>query len=186
MLNKIDRVDEIGRRRLGNRFPDAPQVSAATGEGLEELKARLAEQFASRWERVRLLVPYADGAAPVGAVRARRADREREDTPEGVLVVARLPRRDLRAVRAFLVAEADAGDGLIELPVQRLRDDAVLPARAYAGDAGLDLVGVRARRARAGRARARRHRARGRDPGRATRASSSRARASRRSTASRS
>jgi dUTP pyrophosphatase len=29
---------------------------------------------------------------------------------------------------------------LIELPVQRLREDAVLPARAYAGDAGLDLA----------------------------------------------
>ncbi len=28
---------------------------------------------------------------------------------------------------------------MIELPVQRLRDDAVLPAPAYAGDAGLDL-----------------------------------------------
>ncbi|HUJ56204.1 MAG TPA: dUTP diphosphatase [Gaiellaceae bacterium] len=27
-----------------------------------------------------------------------------------------------------------------ELPVKRLRDDAVLPARAYEGDAGLDLV----------------------------------------------
>src|SRR6476469_5390820 len=34
VLNKIDRVGEIGRRRLENRFPDAPQVSAATGEGL--------------------------------------------------------------------------------------------------------------------------------------------------------
>jgi len=28
---------------------------------------------------------------------------------------------------------------VIELPVRRLRDDAVLPAPAYAGDAGLDL-----------------------------------------------
>jgi dUTP pyrophosphatase len=28
---------------------------------------------------------------------------------------------------------------LIELPIRRLRDDAVLPERAYAGDAGLDL-----------------------------------------------
>ncbi len=28
---------------------------------------------------------------------------------------------------------------MIELPVRRLRDDAVLPSQAYAGDAGLDL-----------------------------------------------
>ena len=29
---------------------------------------------------------------------------------------------------------------MIELPVARLRDDAVLPAQAYDGDAGLDLA----------------------------------------------
>jgi dUTP pyrophosphatase len=29
---------------------------------------------------------------------------------------------------------------VIEIPVTRLRDDAVLPGRAYSGDAGLDLV----------------------------------------------
>ena len=29
---------------------------------------------------------------------------------------------------------------MIELPIQRLRDDAVVPQRAYAGDAGLDLA----------------------------------------------
>ena len=29
---------------------------------------------------------------------------------------------------------------MIELPIRRLRDDAVLPERAYAGDAGLDLA----------------------------------------------
>ena len=29
---------------------------------------------------------------------------------------------------------------MIELPITRLRDDAVIPARAYAGDAGLDLA----------------------------------------------
>jgi dUTP pyrophosphatase len=28
---------------------------------------------------------------------------------------------------------------MIELPIRRLRDDAVVPSRAYAGDAGLDL-----------------------------------------------
>ena len=29
---------------------------------------------------------------------------------------------------------------MIELPIRRLRDDAVVPSRAYAGDAGLDLT----------------------------------------------
>ncbi|MDQ3895507.1 MAG: dUTP diphosphatase, partial [Actinomycetota bacterium] len=37
-------------------------------------------------------------------------------------------------------AARSAGDGLVELAVRRLRDDAVLPSPAYAGDAGLDLV----------------------------------------------
>ena len=29
---------------------------------------------------------------------------------------------------------------MIELPVRRLRDEAMLPSRAYVGDAGLDLA----------------------------------------------
>jgi dUTP diphosphatase len=29
---------------------------------------------------------------------------------------------------------------VIELPIQRLREDAIVPARAYSGDAGLDLA----------------------------------------------
>ncbi len=106
VLNKIDLVDEVGRRRLGNRFPSAPQVSASTGEGLDELKARLAEQFASRWEVVRLLIPYADGGALSELYALGAPIEHREDTPDGVLVVARLPRRDLRRYARFLVAEA--------------------------------------------------------------------------------
>jgi dUTP pyrophosphatase len=31
---------------------------------------------------------------------------------------------------------------VIELPIQRLREDAVVPERAYAGDAGLDLAAI--------------------------------------------
>src|ERR687888_1691887 len=39
VVNKIDAVDPLRRRRLANRFPGSPQVSALTGEGVEELKA---------------------------------------------------------------------------------------------------------------------------------------------------
>ena len=106
VLNKIDRVDPLGRRRLTNRFPDAPHVSALTGEGLPELQAELARRFEDRWERVRLLVPYADGGRLAELYALGAPVEEREDTPDGVLVVARLPRRELRRFATFLVAES--------------------------------------------------------------------------------
>src|SRR5262249_37149242 len=58
VINKIDAVDPLRRRRLANRFPDAVQVSALTGQGLDELRARVAERFADRFEAVQLLLPY--------------------------------------------------------------------------------------------------------------------------------
>jgi GTPase len=106
VLNKIDRVDEIGRRRLANRFPDAPQVSAVTGEGLEELRVRIADRFASRWETVRLLLPYEEGGRLSELYALGAPIEQREDTPEGVLVVARLPRHELRRFAPYLVADA--------------------------------------------------------------------------------
>jgi GTPase len=106
VLNKIDRVDEIGRRRLANRFPDAPQVSAETGEGLAELKTRIADHFASRWEAVRLLLPYDEGGRLSELYALGAPIEQREDTPDGVLVVARLPRHELPRFARYLVAEA--------------------------------------------------------------------------------
>ena len=106
VLNKIDRVDPLGRRRLANRFPAAPQVSALTGESLDELKADLAHRFDDRWERVRLLVPYEEGARLSELYALGTPIEEREDTPGGVLIVARLPRRDLPRFAPFLIAES--------------------------------------------------------------------------------
>src|SRR5205807_7424235 len=62
VVNKIDTVDPLRLRRLTNRFPDAVQVSARVETGLDELRARIAERFADRFEPVRLLVPYDEGA----------------------------------------------------------------------------------------------------------------------------
>jgi GTP-binding protein HflX len=113
VLNKIDRLDPLGRRRLANRYPQALQVSALTGEGLEELKAELARRFGDRWERVRLLVPYEEGARLSELYALGTPIEDREDTSDGVLIVARLPRRDLPRFAPFLVAEAAAGGGAV-------------------------------------------------------------------------
>jgi len=109
VLNKADRLDPLARRRLRNAFPRALQVSAVTGEGLDELKSRIAELFSDRFEDVRLLVPYAEGRALADLYALGAPIAERRDTPEGVRVRARLPRREIARFARFLVAgELDA------------------------------------------------------------------------------
>ncbi|MEN3342971.1 MAG: GTPase [Actinomycetota bacterium] len=109
VVNKIDAVDPLRRRRLANRHPEALQVSALTGEGLDELRARIAERFAERFEPVRLLLPYGEGGKLNELYALGAPIEEREDTSEGVLLVARLPRREIRRFAPFLVA--DPGEG---------------------------------------------------------------------------
>jgi GTP-binding protein HflX len=96
VINKIDAIGALERRRLENRYPDAVQVSALTGEGLDELRLRIADRFAERFESVRLLLPYDEGGKLNELYALGAPIEEREDTTEGVLVVARLPRREIR------------------------------------------------------------------------------------------
>jgi len=108
VLNKIDRVDPLGRRRLANRFPGAPQVSARTGEGIDELRERIAERFGERFEAVRLLIPYEEGARLAELYALGSPVDERADRPEGVFIRARLPRREVRRFAPYLIVESEA------------------------------------------------------------------------------
>ena len=145
VVNKVDAVDVLRRRRLSNRYPDALLVSAAHRRG---------PRRAARTGRgplrgaLRARSPAASvrrGREAERAVRARRADRAARGHERGRAArrAAAAPRNPaLRALpRRRLVARArDLGRHVIELPVRRLRDDAVLPSQAYPGDAGLDLA----------------------------------------------
>ena len=109
VVNKIDAVSALHRRRLANRYPEALFVSALTGEGLDDLRARVAERFAERFEQVRLLIPYDQGAKLNELYALGAPIEEREDTSDGVLLVARLPRREIRRFAAYLIAEVESG-----------------------------------------------------------------------------
>jgi len=108
VLNKIDAVDLLHRRRVGNRFPDALQVSAKTGEGLEGLRERIAERFGERFEPVRLLIPYDEGARLAELYALGMPVEERSDREEGVLIRAHLPMREVRRFARYLVLEPEA------------------------------------------------------------------------------
>ncbi len=108
VLNKIDLLDPLARRRVSNRHPGAIQVSAATGAGLHELKGRIAERFADRFDEVRLLVPYDKGGVLADLYALGAPIDERTDTEAGVIVRARLPHREIRRFAPYLVAGLDA------------------------------------------------------------------------------
>jgi GTP-binding protein HflX len=108
VLNKIDEVDLLRRRRLANRFPGAVQISARDGEGLDALRARVAERFAERLGAVRLLVPYDQGKVLAELYELGAPIEERLDTAEGVVVVARLPQREVTRFAQYLLAEPAA------------------------------------------------------------------------------
>jgi GTP-binding protein HflX len=103
VVNKIDTVDALSRRRLANRFPDAIQISAQTGENLEELKHRVAAFFSDRYVDVRLLVPHGQGGELSALYASGAPITAREDAAEGVLVTARLPRDLVGRFAAFRV-----------------------------------------------------------------------------------
>jgi GTP-binding protein HflX len=90
VLNKADMLDDDRRRELAFRHPEAVLVSALSGEGLDELQERIADEFERTLRDVELLVPYSEGAT-LSELHDVAGDLERTDTPEGVRIQARLP-----------------------------------------------------------------------------------------------
>ena len=107
VLNKIDATDPLRRRRVGNRFPEALQVSARTGEGLEALRERIAARFGERFEAVRLLIPYDEGGRLAELYALGMPVDERADREEGVFIRAHLPMREVRRFAQYLIVEPE-------------------------------------------------------------------------------
>ena len=105
VLNKIDAVDAVGRRRVQNRFPGSLAVSATRGAGLGELRARIAERFSERFEPVRLHIPHGEGARLAELYDLGAPIDERVDGAEGVLLVAKLPREQIPRFARYLVQD---------------------------------------------------------------------------------
>jgi GTP-binding protein HflX len=90
VFNKIDLLDDDARHDLLVGVPDAIGVSAANGEGLDELRDRIQTAFEETLRDVELLVPYAEGGR-LSELYELAGDLEREERGDGVLVRARIP-----------------------------------------------------------------------------------------------
>jgi GTP-binding protein HflX len=90
VLGKADLITVERRAELANRHPDAVLVSALTGEGLSDLTTRIEDEFARTLRTVELMIPYDEGGR-LAELHQLAGDLEREETPQGVRVLARLP-----------------------------------------------------------------------------------------------
>ena len=179
-FNKIDLLEPEERARLLVGRPDVVAVSAETGEGIDELRERIATEFERTLEPMELLVPYSEGAR-LAELHELAGDLEREERSEGVLVHARVP--SVAGAPVLRVCgerprerlprrpESRATLGQWSSHCRRLTDDATLPTRAHEGDAGLDLYAAEAATLGPGERASVGTGDRRRDPARVTRAS---------------
>ena len=102
VLNKADAIDAERRRELNFRHRDAALVSALDGEGLDDLAERVQAEFRRSLRPVELLFGYDEGA-PLAELHDLADGLEREDTPDGVRVRARLPETVARRFERYAV-----------------------------------------------------------------------------------
>ncbi|MDI6869745.1 MAG: GTPase HflX [Bacillota bacterium] len=82
VLNKVDLLPSAYQKeRLRVEHPDSVVISALSGEGMEDLFARLTAELAERWVRLELRLPYAESGLigeiqAAGSVRATRYEAE--------------------------------------------------------------------------------------------------------------
>ncbi len=90
MFNKTDTADPQTLEVLRKRYPNAAFVSALTGNGVDELIAKIAEQAARDSVTVTALVPYTHGELVRLAHEKTQILSERH-TEHGTLLVLRAP-----------------------------------------------------------------------------------------------
>ncbi|WP_081683948.1 GTPase HflX [Granulicoccus phenolivorans] len=93
VFNKIDRLDPAHAgeilQTLRTNYPEALFVSARTGEGIAQLRARLEERLPRPEVEIRALVPYARGDL-LDAIHRAGEFITQEHTADGTRVVARV------------------------------------------------------------------------------------------------
>jgi len=125
VLNKIDLVDELARTRLARRFPGAPQVSAATGEGITGLLALVAECLPHPPVALTALIPFTRGELVDRAYRDGEV-LAAEHGADGTRLALRAPRALADALAEFRVddgaadrREPEEGGGAVRAPADR-------------------------------------------------------------------
>lgn len=100
VVNKIDAADDLALAQLRRALPDAVFVSAHTGEGLDQLRARLVELVEPTDAFVDVTLPYDRGDLVARVHTEGRIDTT-EHTDTGTKITARVPVPLAASLREF-------------------------------------------------------------------------------------
>jgi GTPase len=103
VLNKVDLVDDLSRARLARDFPDAPQISAATGEEVDRLLLDVAARLPHPEVCLTALLPFQRGDLLDRAYREGEV-LEVEHLAEGTRLLVRAPAALAHALDPFAAA----------------------------------------------------------------------------------
>ena len=122
VLNKADTADPFILERMRQREPNHVIVSARTGEGIDELKQKIADTIPRPSLEVKLLIPYNHGEV-ISRLHARDAEiKSTEFVSDGTFVTA-LVREDVAAELSDYVIDGE----LLEVLELELQDSASEP-----------------------------------------------------------
>jgi len=105
-INKTDLLSEVALARLRRRFPDAAFLSAQTGDAMDALLQRVADELPHPEIEVDLLVPY-DRGDVVSALHAAGAVVKEAYGEDGTRLVARLREDQLGRLERYVVGRAE-------------------------------------------------------------------------------
>ncbi len=107
VLNKADLVDDLSRARLMRQFPGAPLVSAATGEGIDDLLVEVAARLPHPDVYLTVVLPFQRGDLLDRAYREGEV-LQVEHQAEGTRLVVRAPGALAHALDPFVQPSAAA------------------------------------------------------------------------------
>ena len=129
VFNKLDLLDAEQRRELLVGEREAIGVSAATGEGIDELRERIERAFEETLSEVELLLPYDEGGR-LSELYELAGTVERTERPDGVRVSARIPAALAHRFADFAVSSNGSGaDGAARLDRWSSASSACTPTR---------------------------------------------------------
>ncbi|MCR4435346.1 MAG: GTPase HflX [Clostridiales bacterium] len=103
-LNKTDLRRDAFRVAVESRAEKVFEISAKTGQGLDELLKGISELMPAEEEEVELLVPYSEGRV-LSYIYENGKLLDREFTGEGIRVKVRMRSRETGRVKEFLVRD---------------------------------------------------------------------------------